>query len=94
MVEHQYLLLFVARESTQEPLGFSPFKLVFGHLPCGSLKLLKESLLNHNNNSSQSVIMYVSDVRERLEGSNWLKAQVLVGSEKLEGFAGSNETMV
>jgi len=27
------LLFFAARESTQESLGFFPFKLVFGHLP-------------------------------------------------------------
>jgi len=36
------LLLFAAREAIQESLGFSPFELVFGLLPCGALKLLKE----------------------------------------------------
>ena len=40
------LLLFAARESTQESLGFF---LVFGHLPCGPLKLLKESWLDNDN---------------------------------------------
>ena len=32
------LLLFAARESIQESLEFSPFELVFGHLPRGPLK--------------------------------------------------------
>ena len=66
------LLLFAARESTQESLGFSPFELVFGHLPRGPLKLLKESWLNNDNDSSQSVITHVSDVRERLKVANEL----------------------
>ena len=34
------LLLFAAREFNQGSLGFSPFELVFGHLPRGPLKLL------------------------------------------------------
>ena len=36
------LLLFAARESIQESIGFSPFELMFGHVPCGPLKLLKK----------------------------------------------------
>ena len=40
-----HLLLFAARESMQESLGFSPFELVFGHTVRGPLKLLKEKLL-------------------------------------------------
>jgi len=39
------LLLFVARESVQETLGFSPFELLFGNVVCGPLKMLKESWL-------------------------------------------------
>ena len=39
------LLFFAARESVQETLGFSPFELVFGHVVCGPLKMLKESWL-------------------------------------------------
>jgi len=66
------LLLFAARESTQESLGFSPFELVFGHLPRGPLKLLKESWLNNNNDSSQGVITHISNVRERLKVANEL----------------------
>jgi len=60
------LLLFAARESNQGSLGFSPFELVFGHFPRGPLKLLKESWLDNNNDSSQSVITHISDVRGRL----------------------------
>ena len=40
--EGRQLLLFAVRETVQEYLGFSPFKLVFGHTVCGPLKLLKE----------------------------------------------------
>ena len=36
--EGVHLLLFAARESVQESLGFSPFKLVFGHTVRGPLK--------------------------------------------------------
>ena len=38
-----HLLLFAARESVQESLGFSPFELVFGHRVRGPL--LKEKLV-------------------------------------------------
>ena len=74
-------LLFAARESTQESLGFSPFELVFGHLPRGPLKLLEESLLNHDNDSSQGVITYISDVRERLKMANELAQENLKFSQ-------------
>ena len=58
------LLLFAARESIQESLGFSPFELVFGHLPRGPLKLFKECWLD--DDPEKSVLVHVSDVRERL----------------------------
>ena len=35
-----HLLLFAVNESVQESLGFSSFKLVFGHTVRGPLKLL------------------------------------------------------
>ena len=40
-----HLLLFAARESVQESLGFSPFELVFSRTVRGPLKLLKEAWL-------------------------------------------------
>ncbi|KAJ8038347.1 hypothetical protein HOLleu_15742 [Holothuria leucospilota] len=39
-------VMFAARESMQESLGFSPFELVFGHTVRGPLKLLKEKWLS------------------------------------------------
>ena len=44
-----HLLLFAVCESVQESLGFSPFELVFGHLACESLKLLKEKLFSDDD---------------------------------------------
>lgn len=41
------LLLFAARDVTQESLGFSPAELVFGHTVRGPLKLLKERWLEN-----------------------------------------------
>ncbi|XP_065894244.1 uncharacterized protein [Dysidea avara] len=75
------LLLFAARESAQESLGFSPFELVFGHLPRGPLKLLKESWLNSDNDSSHSVITHITDVRERLKVANKLAQKNLRSSQ-------------
>jgi len=40
-----HLLPFAVKEAVQESLGFSPFKLVFGHIVCGPSKLLKEGWL-------------------------------------------------
>jgi len=74
------LLLFAAREFNQGSLGFSPFELVFGHLPRGPLKLLKESWLDQTNDS-QSVITHISDVRERLKVANQLAQQNLKSSQ-------------
>ena len=49
--EGVHLLLFAVRESVQESLGFSPFKLVFGHSVNGPLKLLKEKFISSSNES-------------------------------------------
>ena len=62
------LLLLAARESIQESLGLSPFELVFGHLPRGPLKILKESWLNED--SQRSVLVQMSEVRDRLKKAN------------------------
>ena len=60
-----HLLLFAVRESVQGSLGFSPFKLVFGHNVCGPLKLLKEKFLS-DDDSSLNLLQYVPDFRNRL----------------------------
>ena len=49
--EGVHLLLFAARESVQESLGFSPFELVFGHTVRGPLKLLQEKFISSGNES-------------------------------------------
>ena len=58
-----HLLLFAARESVQESLGFSPFELVFGHTVRGPLKLLKEKFLS-DDDSSLNLLQY--DFKNRL----------------------------
>ena len=40
------LVLFAARETVQESLGFSPAELVFGHTVRGPMKVLKKQLLS------------------------------------------------
>ena len=60
-----HLLLFAARESVQESLGFSPFELVFGHSVRGPLMLLKEKLLS-TEGSSLNLLEYVSNFWTRL----------------------------
>ena len=39
-------LLFAVRDSVQESVGFSPFKLVFGHKVRGPLTLLRDRILD------------------------------------------------
>ena len=59
-----HMLLFAARESVQESLGFSPFELVFGHTVRGPLKLLKENLLS--DDTSMNLLEYVTTFKHRL----------------------------
>ena len=56
--EGVHLLLFAARESVQESLGFSPFELVFGHTVRGPLKLLKEKFLSVNKESESITVCF------------------------------------
>ncbi|CAB4005595.1 Retrovirus-related Pol poly, partial [Paramuricea clavata] len=61
-----HFLLFAARESVQESLGFSfPFELVFGQAVRGPLKLLKEKLLA-DDGGSLILLQYVSGCRTKL----------------------------
>jgi len=73
------LLLFSVRESVQESLGFSPFELVFGHTPRGPLKLLKEVWLAED--SCDSLLTHISDVRDRLRKANDMAQQKLKESQ-------------
>lgn len=58
------MLMFAARESHQEALGFSPFEIVYGHTVRGPLKAFKEGLLSENNASP--LLNYVLQFREKL----------------------------
>lgn len=44
--EGVHLVLFAARETVQESLGFSPAELLFGHTVRGPMKVLKEQFLS------------------------------------------------
>ena len=55
---------FAVRESVIEVLGFSLFELVFGHIPQGPLKLLKEAWLT--TDPPQDVLTQVTDVHDTL----------------------------
>ena len=59
-----HFLMFAARESVQESLGFSPFELVFGHTVRGPLKMMKEKWLNESEDIN--LLDYVSKFRYRL----------------------------
>ena len=69
--EGVHLLLFAARESVQESLGFSPFELVFGHTVRGPLKLLKDKFMEPTHNSL-NLLDYVSTFKSRLLKANEL----------------------
>ena len=76
-----HLLLFVARESVQGSLGFSPFGLVFGNTVRGPLKLLKEKFLS-DNVDSLNLLQYVSDFRTKLTRGCELARANLVSAQK------------
>ena len=62
--EGVHLLLFAVRESVQESLGFSPFKL-FGHTVRGPLLLLKEKWLDEDPENI-GVLKHVATFEDRL----------------------------
>jgi hypothetical protein len=76
-----HLLLFAARESVQDSLGFSPFELVFGHTVRGPLNLLKDKLLSASGNSLD-LSQYVSDFRTKLSKACELAKANLQSAQK------------
>ena len=66
-------------ESVQEPLGFSPFELAFGHSVRGPLKL-KENWLSEKT-ESLNLLDYVSKFRNKLKKACELAQQNLKNSE-------------
>ena len=85
-LEHQkdwdegvHMLLFAARESVQESLGFSPFELVFGHTVRGPPKMLKEKWLS--DSSDLNLLDYVCTFKDRLLEATHLAQQNLTKSQ-------------
>ena len=62
--EGAHMLLFAVRESMHESLGFTQFVLMFGHVPQGPLKLLKEAWFAVD--SSKDIIARVINVHHGL----------------------------
>ena len=58
-------VLFAYREVPSETTGFSPFELVYGWPVRGPLGLLKE-IWTGNEESEQSLIQYIIDIKEKL----------------------------
>ena len=83
------MLMFAARESVQESLGFSPNDLVFGHHVRGPLKLLKEQCLNDDDDSVKvNLLDYVSKFRTRLHEAGE------IAKKKLSKFTAENENVL
>ena len=81
--EGVHLVLFAARETVQECLGFSPFELVFGHTVRGPLKLLKEKWLTET--SDLNLLDYCQrEIIQRLQ----------ISSRKSQNITNENENMV
>ena len=73
------LLLFAARESVQESLGFSPFELVFGHRVRGPLNLISEQWSNEK--VEIGLLDYVVKFKERLRRT-WEMAHEKLGKNQ------------
>ena len=75
-----HFLLFAARESVQESLGFSPFELLFGHIIRGPLKLGKEKWLD--DHTGLNLLDYVSSFKEKLFNAVQIARTNLKNSQK------------
>ena len=84
-----HLLLFAARDSVQETLGYSPFELVFGHRVRGPLKLLKEKWLGVD--TDVGLLDYVSKFKVRLQRASEIARQNLKqGQRKMKVWYDKN----
>ena len=77
--EGVHLVLFAARESVQDSLGFTPFKLVFGHTVRGPLKVVKEKWLSEA--TKDPLLEYVSKFKEKLSSAFKIAQKNLVASQ-------------
>lgn len=69
-------VLFAARDTKQESLGFSPAELVFGHNVRGPLKMLREKMV-YDESPKTNVLDFVSRCKE------WLHRAVELARESL-----------
>ncbi|KAL5013063.1 hypothetical protein ScPMuIL_011614 [Solemya velum] len=73
-------VMFAARESKNESLGFSPFELLYGHTPRGPLKLIKDRCLQEK--SSENLLNYVAKIKEKLYCATKLAREHLFKSQE------------
>jgi len=78
--EGVHSVLFAARESIQESLGFSPFELVFGRTVHGPPKLLKERWLTED--TLLNLLDYVSDLWTKMSTACKLAQQNLKAAQQ------------
>ena len=69
--EGVHFVLLESRGAVEESLGFSPFKLVFGHAVRGPLKVAKEVWLQ--DEPVTNLLDYISDMRQRAHKGNCLE---------------------
>ena len=74
------MVLFAARESIQDALGFSPFELVSGRTVRGPLKLLKEAWLGED--TTMNLLDHVSDHCEKLHTATELSKDNLKSAQR------------
>ena len=65
--EGVHLVLFAARESVQDSLGFTLFELVFGHTVRGPLKAVKEKWLSEA--TKETLLEYVAKFKGKLSSA-------------------------
>ena len=74
-------LLFAYREVARESTGLSPFELLYGRSVRGRLDILKECWESPTK-SSENIISYVLDMREKLEKTCELARENLLKSQE------------
>uniref|UniRef100_A0A8C6MDF9 Integrase catalytic domain-containing protein n=1 Tax=Nothobranchius furzeri TaxID=105023 RepID=A0A8C6MDF9_NOTFU len=70
-------VLFAVRDAVRDSTGFSPHQLVFGHVPRGPLKALKEKFLWPVPPAGSSLPSYVNAFQRRLKETNQTAQQHL-----------------
>ena len=74
-------LLFAYREVPQASTGFSPFELLYGRQVRGPLDVLRETW-ESSDRSSESIVSYVINMREKLDRMTELVQENLAKAQK------------